>query len=82
MRKNMKVIDIHEAKVNFSKLVDAAIQGKEILIAVAGKPVARLIPMGKKTTRKFGVLKGNIKIAKDFDARFSEELLNEFEDFR
>lgn len=75
----MRIVNIYEAKTHFSKLVDAVIHGNEIVIAMAGKPVAKLGPISKKTERRFGVLKGKIKIAKDFDAPLPDELLNEFE---
>lgn len=73
----MRVVNIYEAKTHFSKLVDAVIHGNEILIAMAGKPVAKLGPIGKR--RRLGVLKGKIKIARDFDASLPDELIADFE---
>ena len=75
----MRMVNIYEAKTNFSKLIDAVIHGNEIIIAMAGKPVAKLGPIHKKTKRRFGVLKGKIKIAKDFDAPLPDEYLADFE---
>lgn len=75
----MQTVNIYEAKTHFSKLVNAVIHGNEILIAMAGKPVAKLVPISKKSERRFGVLKGKIKIAKDFDAPLSDEFLADFE---
>lgn len=75
----MRIVNIYEAKTHFSKLVDSVVHGNEILIAMAGKPVARLVPISKKPERRFGVLKGKIKIAKDFDEPLSDELLADFE---
>jgi prevent-host-death family protein len=75
----MRIVNIHEAKTHFSKLIEAVTHGKEILIAMAGKPVAILGPISKKTPHRFGVLKGKIKIAKDFDAPLSDEFLHAFE---
>ncbi len=75
----MRIFNIHEAKTHFSKLIDAVLHGHEILIAMAGKPVAKLGPISKKPPIKFGVLKGKIKIAKDFDAPLPDEFLNDFE---
>ncbi len=73
-------INIHEAKTHFSKLVDDVTAGKEFVIAKAGKPVARLVPMiAKKTPRKPGFLKGKLRISDDFDAPLPEELINAFE---
>lgn len=74
----MRIVNIHEAKTHLSKLVDAVIHGNEILIAMAGKPVAKLGPISKKPKR-FGVLKGKVKISKDFDSPLPEEFLSDFE---
>ncbi len=75
----MQIVNMHEAKTHFSKLVDAVIHGKEIIIAMAGKPVAKLGPIKKKSERRFGVLKGKIKISKDFDKPLPDEFLADFE---
>lgn len=75
----MQIVNIYEAKTHFSKLIDAVIHGNEIIIAMAGKPVAKLGPITKKPDRRFGVLKGKIRISKDFDAPLSDEFLAEFE---
>ena len=75
----MKIVNIHQAKTQFSKLVDAALQGEEIVIAKAGKPTVKLVPINKKKSYKFGVLKGKIKIAKDFDAPLPDDVLLDFE---
>lgn len=69
----MRIVNIHEAKIRFSELVDFVLHGNEVLIAMEGKLVAKLGPIATKTPRKFGVLKGKIKIAKDFDAPVSTE---------
>lgn len=47
----MLIVNIHEAKTNFSKLVDQAHNGKEVIVAKAGKPWARLVPLQKKEER-------------------------------
>jgi len=70
---------MHEAKTHFSKLVDSVIKGNEIVIAMAGKPVAKLGPIEKKPKRRRGAMKGKIKIAKDFDEPLPEEILDAFE---
>jgi prevent-host-death family protein len=76
----MTIVNIHEAKTNFSKLVDAVGQGEEIVIAKAGKPAARLVPIqGQKVIRKPGALKGKIHIADDFDAPLPDDLQKAFE---
>jgi prevent-host-death family protein len=76
----MTIVNIHQAKTNFSKLVDAAMHGEEIIIAKAGKPAAKLVPIvSAKPKRKPGKLKGKIRIAADFDAALPKSILDEFE---
>lgn len=74
------IVNIHQAKTNFLKLVDAAAQGDEIIIAKAGKPIAKLVPITLlKSKRKPGRLKGKIHISADFDESMPENLLQQFE---
>ncbi|MBT2794575.1 type II toxin-antitoxin system Phd/YefM family antitoxin [Paraburkholderia strydomiana] len=76
----MQTVNIHEAKTQFSRLVDAAASGEEIVIAKAGKPVARLVSMERaKVTRRFGGLKGKVRIADDFDAPLPDDVIAAFE---
>ncbi len=77
----MKAINIHEAKTQFSKLVDRAIEGEEVIIAKAGKPVVKLVSLNEsqKPIRVPGSLKGQIWIADDFDAPLPESILKSFE---
>jgi len=61
-------VNMHEAKTQLSRLVVRAAAGEEILIARAGKPVARLSALApSRSKRDFGTAKGKIRIAKDFD---------------
>jgi prevent-host-death family protein len=77
----MITVNIHEAKTNFSKLIEAVLHGEEIMIAKAGIPVARLVPIAPNVIkRKPGALKGKIKISADFDKPLPDEILNLFED--
>ena len=72
-------VDINDAKSKFSKLINQVIAGKEIIIAKAGKPVAKLVPFGKPLQdRKPGSAEGKITIAKDFDAPLPDDILKEF----
>jgi prevent-host-death family protein len=76
----MQSVNIHEAKTQFSKLVDAASGGEEIIIAKAGKPVAKLVPISTdRTARKPGRLKGKLRIAEDFDAPLPADIQSAFE---
>jgi prevent-host-death family protein len=75
-----RIVNIYEAKTNFSRLVELAAAGEEIVIARAGKPVARLTPLRDgKGPRKPGCLEGRIKIADDFDAPLPDDMLDAFE---
>lgn len=76
----MHIVNIHEAKTQFSKLVESAMNGEETIIAKSGKPVAKLVPIFlEKPKRRLGVLKGKIKIADDFDTPLPEDILSSFE---
>ncbi|MFN0315878.1 MAG: type II toxin-antitoxin system Phd/YefM family antitoxin [Burkholderiales bacterium] len=73
-------INIHEAKTHFSRLIDDVGMGKEFIIAKAGKPVAKLVPLTeKKAPRKPGFLKGKLRISDDFNAPLPEDILKAFE---
>lgn len=75
-----KQVNIYEAKTNLSRLVDEASQGAEIVIARHGHPVARLVPLAEKPKekRQFGLARGQIWVAPDFDET-PEELIAAFE---
>ena len=73
-------VNVHEAKTQLSKLLDRVSSGEEIVIARAGKPVARLVPVtGGPARRLPGSAAGQMGIAEDFDAPLPEEILAEFE---
>lgn len=76
----MRIVNIHEAITRFSELVDAVVHGNGIIIAMAGKPVAKLVPIRKKPKRRIGVLKGKIKISKDFYEPLPEDMIASFEE--
>lgn len=72
-------INVHEAKTNFSRLLQRVAAGEEITIAKAGVPVARLVPIEPKTgKRKLGIDRGKIWIADDFDAPLPDDVLASF----
>lgn len=76
----MNKVNIHEAKTQFSKLVERAAGGEEIVIAKSGKPVARLVPYTlKREPRRPGYLRGKIRIKKNFDQPLPKDLLASFE---
>lgn len=75
-----KTINIHEAKTHLSRLVEDVAAGAEIIIAKAGKPMARLSPVSAPVKKKrLGLLKGKIKIAGDFNAPLADDVLASFE---
>jgi prevent-host-death family protein len=76
----VQTVNIHQAKTHLSRLVDEAAGGREIVIARAGKPVARLVPLAAAPARKrFGLLKGRIRIPAGFDAPLPGDVLDAFE---
>lgn len=76
----MTTVNIHEAKTHLSRLVDAVAAGEEIIIAKAGKPMARLVPIATPVRKKhLGLLKGKIKVPHDFNAPLEEDTLSSFE---
>lgn len=76
----MKTVNIHEAKTHLSRLLKRVASGEEVVIARAGRPVARLIPaMGATQPRLLGRQKGKFTLPEDFDAPLPEETLESFE---
>lgn len=64
-----KPVNIYDAKTRLSQLVDRAAKGEEIVIARAGRPVARLVAWrARPVVRKPGRLRGKIRVRKNFDA--------------
>jgi prevent-host-death family protein len=75
----MHIVNIHEAKTQFSLLINQALKGEEIVIARSGIPLIRLIPYEKKRTpRKGGQLKGILIVEDNFDDPLPEEVLKGF----
>ena len=77
----MQSVNIHEAKTHLSRLVEAARGGEEIIIAKAGRPAAKLVPVEGPGVRaiRFGLMKGEIAVANDFDAPLPEDIMRVFE---
>ncbi|MBW2523446.1 MAG: type II toxin-antitoxin system Phd/YefM family antitoxin [Deltaproteobacteria bacterium] len=65
----MRLVNIHEAKTHLSKLIQAVIDGEDIVIARGNVPLVRLelLPSAKRT-RQVGFAKDHISMAEDFDA--------------
>lgn len=76
----MQTINIHEAKTHLSRLVEDVAAGEEVIIAKAGRPVARLVALEKPAgRRKLGILAGEMVIPDDFDAPLPDAVLAAFE---
>ena len=74
-----KTVNLYEAKTHLSALVDRAADGEEIVIAKAGKPRARLVPVSTPhKPRRPGGGKGKVWVADDFDAPLPADLLAAF----
>jgi len=74
-----KRFNVHEAKTHFSKLLEQVEAGHEVVIARAGRPVARLVPFTKPGKRALGLDAGKVTIAADFDAPLPPDVLADFE---
>ena len=73
----MTKANVHEAKTNLSKLIEQALNGEEVVIAKAGKPLVRLVPVQDEKEDCFGMDAGKIWIADDFD-ELPEDILAAF----
>lgn len=78
----MRTVNMHEAKTHLSRLVSAAANGEPFIIARAGKPLVKVIPIDSPvpgTGRRTGFLKGIIKVPPDFDRMGTDEIEGLFE---
>ncbi len=76
----MKKVNIYEAKTRLSQLVEEAASGHDVIIARAGRPIARLTGLsvsGRK--RRLGILDGQFRIPDDFNRPLPDEVLRSFE---
>jgi len=70
-----ETVNIYEAKTRLSQLVDRAAQGDDVIIARAGRPVARLVAFRPSAAvRKPGRMRGRIRVARNFDAPLPDDL--------
>ena len=76
----METVNIYEAKTRLSQLVDKAVAGEDVVVSRNGKPLVRITRLeASKRPIRFGVLKGKVKIGKDFDAPLPPDIIAEFE---
>jgi prevent-host-death family protein len=79
-KRTPKSYNVHEAKTHLSRLLDQVAAGDEVLIAKAGVPVARLVPVVLPADeRPLGTEQGRVVIADDFDAPLPADVLDSFE---
>ncbi len=78
----MLTINIHEAKTHLSRLVDEAARGEAFIIAKAGKPMVKVIPLDANdvpSARRLGFMNGEIQVPEDFDSMGSDAMTDMFE---
>lgn len=67
----MKIVNIHEAKTHLSRLIDGVADGESFIIAKAGRPLAKVVPLGaseKEEPQRLGFLAGQLILPADFNA--------------
>jgi prevent-host-death family protein len=77
----MRTVNIHEAKTHLSRLVERAAQGEPFIIAKAGKPLVKVVPLDTPAAgemKRFGFMEGEIEVPDDFDTMFADEILEMF----
>ncbi len=73
------IVNIHDAKTHFSKLINQALEGNEVIIAKGGKPMIRLVPyVNEPGIRQGGQFRGLLTISEDFNAPLPDDLLKLF----
>jgi prevent-host-death family protein len=74
------IVNVHEAKTHLSRLLEDVAAGGEVVIAKAGKPVARLVPFEAGVRpKRLGLLRGRIRVPADFNAPLTPDELTDFE---
>jgi prevent-host-death family protein len=75
----MKTVNIHDAKTNLSRLIDAATKGEPFVIAKAGKPLVKVTALDTAPPRRFGFLKGQVDVPDDFNTFGADAIQEMFE---
>jgi prevent-host-death family protein len=81
----MKHVNIHQAKTHLSRLVEEAARGEPFVIAKAGKPLVKVVPLDpadeapKAEPKRYGFLEGQVKIPDDFDTFMQDEIIAMFD---
>ncbi|HEY4893015.1 MAG TPA: type II toxin-antitoxin system prevent-host-death family antitoxin [Reyranella sp.] len=77
----MRTYNMHEAKTQLSRLVALAAKGKGFIIAKAGKPLVKVVPLDSREAtvpRRLGFLAGEIAVPDDFDRMGQDEVERQF----
>ena len=78
----METFNIHEAKTHLSKLVERAAKGEPFIIAKAGKPMVKVVPLTEAPVEKpqiIGFMKGKVLVPDDFDRMFEKQIEEMFD---
>lgn len=79
----MKSVNIHEAKTHLSRLVEAAAKGEAFVIAKAGKPMVKVVPLepqeAREKPKRYGFMDGRFTVPDDFDTFMQDEIIAMFE---
>ncbi|MBS0320428.1 MAG: type II toxin-antitoxin system Phd/YefM family antitoxin [Proteobacteria bacterium] len=76
----MEPVNIYDAKTRLSQLVDIAAAGQDVIVSRHGKPLVRITRLvEEKRPVRFGLLKGKVAVARDFDAPLPDDVLAGFE---
>lgn len=74
-----KTVNVHEAKTHFSRLLERAHRGEEIILAKGGKPYAKLVPLEQAQPREPGAMKGRWRLTESFFEPLPEDELGAWE---
>ena len=78
----MQIVNMHQAKTHLSRLVEGAAKGESFIIAKAGKPMVKVVPVHgeeeKTRTRRIGFMKGQFTTPDDFDTMMADEIEHMF----
>lgn len=78
----MRSVNIHQAKTHLSRLVEEAARGEAFIIAKAGRPMVKVIPLPPEentAARRFGFMAGEFTVPDDFDTRDQDDIIQLFE---
>jgi prevent-host-death family protein len=81
MEMAMRTVNIHDAKTNLSRLVEQAAKGESFVIAKAGKPMVKVVPLDapdEGRVSRFGFLRGQLTVPDDFDRMGEDEITHQF----